>query len=335
MRITWAVLLLLTLRAGGSFERTPQPDRRTYEIAVQTMDGIFRLRPDGSLVARLVTSGRLLPSSWSPNGRKIALWGLSRGVIVINVDGTGSDQILRSMPVEPFFVWSPDSTRIAFSSTFEDPARGNQQRGTLPSSAIYVVDIQTQQLRRLSSFGQNRFMDWSPDGHRIAYAGTEAGAVKNDIYVVDLETGSGRPIVNAPTANVAPAWSPPGDQLAFVAAPWPGLTTPVQSGVFIVRADGSAPRRIWPGLAESVRWSPNGQRVLVRSDSSRVIELSTGATTELGSGMTDATFTPDGRRVIYRTAGPAGPVYAVDVDGRNRQKLADASAFAVSPLLTR
>jgi Tol biopolymer transport system component len=337
MRTTSTVALVLVVSGtvAASFGQAPQADRRSYEIAVQSVDGIFRMRSDGSASARLVVPqrGRLLPSSWSPDGRKIALWGLSGGLVVVNVDGTGNEQLLENVPLEPFFVWSPDSKRIAFSSTFEDPARGDQQRRAVPSSAVYVADIQTRQFRRLSPFGQNRFVSWSPDGHRIAYSGTEPGSVKSDIYLVDPETGNVRRIVAAPTNNVQPAWSPQGDQLAFVAAPMPGVTKPDQSGVFTVRPDGSAPRRIWLGLAQSVTWSPNARFVLVRSDSAPIIELSTDGTTELGSGMLDATFTPDNRRVIYRTPGPAGPVYAVDVNGRNRSKLADAFSFAVSPFL--
>jgi Tol biopolymer transport system component len=339
MRTTSNVFVIFALSGlvAAGFEQAPQADRRNYKIAVQSMDGIFLMRADGSPPARLVLPqrGRLLPTSWSPDGRKIALWGLGRGLVVINVDGTGNEQLLENISLEPFFVWSPDSARIAFSSTFEDPARGGQQPGALPSSAVYVVDVQTWQFRRLSPFGQNRFVSWSPDGHRIAYSGTEPGAVKSDIYLVDPETGNVRRIVNAPTNNVQPLWSPQGDQIAFVAAPMPGVTTPDQSGVFTVRPDGSARRRIWPGLAESATWSPDSRFVLVRSDSAPIIELSTNATTELGSGMLDATFTPDGRRVIYRTPGPVGPVYAVDVNGSNRRKLADAFSFAVSPFLAR
>jgi Tol biopolymer transport system component len=70
------------------------------------------------------------------------------------------------------------------------------------------------------------------------------------------------------------------------------------------------------------------------------VDVTTGATIELGTGMMDQTFTPDGRSVIYRTSrADGGGIYAVDVDGTNRRKLTDSPegtvSFTVSPLLKR
>jgi Tol biopolymer transport system component len=295
------------------------------------------------------------PGSWSPDGGKIAIFAtraedgdllkkypvpMSFPLYVVNGDGTRFERLL-DIPVEPFLAWSPDSTRLAFSSGFEDPRLGDPRimKGLeAGSSAVYVVDVRTRRITRLTTFGQNRFVSWSPDGRRVVFSGTEPGSLKGDIYVVDAGGGVPQRIVATPTVNVQPAWSPRGDLIAFVAAPR-GPDSP-NSGVFVVSPDGSTPRLIYSGLAQRVSWSPDARFLLVASSPTRIVDVNTGATTELGTWLMDAMFTPDGRSVIYRTSeAGTGGIYAVDVTGGNRRKLAanpeGSSPFAVSPLLRR
>ena len=328
----WASLCVPVL--AGAVAGAQAPAR--YEVA---LSGIFRIRPDGTqsrLLAR-VTSAVLLPNAWSPDGRTIVVWGGGPGLTLVDATTGSTRSILNNIGVEPFIAWSPDSTRIAFSSAFEAvmSSGGAPARGQLPDTAVYTVDIATGESKRESPFGQNRFVSWSPDGAHIAYAGTESGSTKYDIYVVDVATLAVRRITETTTINVEPAWSPRGDELAYVAAPRsPALTD--QSGVFVVRGDGTAPRRISPVLAQSVTWSPDARFVLVRSATNPIVDVSSGTTVaEVGAGL-DATFTPDGRSVVYRIADapPYGGVYVIEADATNRRKLADSPFFAVSPLLT-
>ena len=365
MRRTATFLLLLlcgSSTAAVLIRAAQQTGTPRYDIAFTASrdgrPGIYRMRGDGtqpSLIVPTAAKTILVPGSWSPDGSKIAhlAYGPADGELlkkypvpmsfplyVVNVDGTGNERLL-DIPVEPFLAWSPDSTRLAFSSGFEDPRLGDPRilKGLeAGSDAVYVVDVRTRRVTRLTPLGQNHFVSWSPDGRRIVYSGTEPGSTKGDIYVVDAEGGTPRRIVATPTVNVQPAWSPRGDLIAFVAAPR-GPDSP-NSGVFVISPDGSAPRRIYSGLAQRVSWSPDGRSLLVAFNPSRIVDVTTGATSELGDGMMDATFTPDGRGVIYRTsAANVGGIYAVDVNGTNRRKLIanpdSPSSFTVSPFLRR
>ena len=59
--------------------------------------------------------------AWSPDGRQIVYLD-SSGVHVVNIDGGGNKAIpVRLTGTEIQMVWSPDSTRLAFASGFEDP----------------------------------------------------------------------------------------------------------------------------------------------------------------------------------------------------------------------
>jgi hypothetical protein len=101
----------------------------------------------------------LQPGWWSPDGGKLLGFSAS-GVRVLNISSGAEDTLpSRLMGLDMQMVWSPDSTRIAFASPFEDPHLNDAdvQRGrVLASTAIYVADIQSKKLTKLSALGQNR-----------------------------------------------------------------------------------------------------------------------------------------------------------------------------------
>ena len=143
-------------------------------------------------------------------------------------------------------------------------------------------------------------------------------------------------VFSGPTVSVQPSWSPKGDQIAFIAAPPPGVTPPgvappKTDGIYVVRPDGTASRRVAPFFGPTVAWSPDGRSLVT---SSAIVNVTTGATVDLGKEyMIDVTFAPDGRSVIYRTVDKGmGTIRSIDIDGTNRHKLADGFSFVVSPL---
>jgi serine/threonine protein kinase/Tol biopolymer transport system component len=152
---------------------------------------------------------------------------------------------------------------------------------------------------------QNAYQDprISPDGRRLAVAAGDPGS---DIWVYDLQRNTGtRFTFNSSRDYAAPAWSPDGTKLAYVAS-----TAAQLGGPIYVRAT-------------------NGS-----SDEQR-LALETGAT----AMMPD--WAPDGRTVYYlRATGPIGwSVYAVPSDGSAKPRLVLAPAtpqsniqvFRISP----
>lgn len=146
----------------------------------------------------------------------------------------------------PFsFVWSPDRLQVLI-----DPA--------IDPRVLYTVDVRTGQ--RLEVAGEKSWNgSWSPDG-RLLYVSDRLGVA---FLFVANQDGSGAAVIS-PTDkwSQAPAWSPDGRWIAYVAGDGP------QWNLYRIAADGSGRRR----LAESVNpnkapvWEPNSQRLAYESN---------------------------------------------------------------------
>jgi Tol biopolymer transport system component len=100
--------------------------------------------------------------------------------------------------------WSPDGTRIAFSSNWR---LGHQ---------VYVVEVKSGRTERLSPLRRGgcepRF---SPDGRRVIYVDRGHLGETSLLTEVDLGSGERRTIVDWPALNYDPAYSPDASEIAF------------------------------------------------------------------------------------------------------------------------
>ena len=320
--------------------------------------GIFVMNSD-TTGGKLLTpdpSAQLRASSWSPDGKKIAFFAqrredsdiLSKYRTPLHyplyvMDAAGGDRKrLLDFPVSSF-EWSPDSRQLLYISAYEDPNHDDPSvlRGTkAPMSAIYVLNLQTGEQRRLSSFGQNCSGAWSPDGTQLALSfGTDQ---YSDIFTVSLDGKHTRRLTDSKSINIRPAWSPDGKALAYVSVAAPGAEDG-SAGVYVTNADGTNKRRVSSMIAFGAAWSPDGKSLLLQwaggasladADGKKTINVTPG----IGRSM-DAVFTPDGQEVMFRSDHEGEwYLFAVNLNGSNLRKITgnlSASMFCLSPLLSR
>ena len=112
----------------------------------------------------------------------------TQGSTVSVMDADGSNRtVLAGVAFEHDPSWSPDGSKIAFTSTRD----GNEQ--------IYVMDADGSSQTNISNNSENEdFPSWSPDGSKIAFRSGRDGTT--NIYVMDSD-GSNQTRLNSNSAN--------------------------------------------------------------------------------------------------------------------------------------
>ena len=98
--------------------------------------------------------------------------------------------------------WSPDGTRIAFSSS----RAGN---GDIYSMKPDVGDVG----RLTASNAIEAEPSWSPDGSRLAYTSTASGSL--DIFTIRPDGSNAQRLTTDPGTDTSPSWAPDGVKIIY------------------------------------------------------------------------------------------------------------------------
>lgn len=212
---------LLPLRNQPTW--SPTGDRLALVAWEGSGDEIFTVAADGSGLQQLSTvrsSGELVDGerpdgptkafadaagpTWSPDGRQIAFSLIpevaksSGGLYLVEPDG---NMQRRQTPLVPLAgpLWSADGEGILFTA--------RQSSDT----DIYVLYPERRTLRNLTDQNALAPVDasWSPDGKQVVFSAEGA------LFRLDVETEMVTPLVDTPSYDVSPVWSPTGDWIAF------------------------------------------------------------------------------------------------------------------------
>ena len=247
------------LTDGFSRSRGPSfsPDGRTL-FYISNRGGSMdlwrqRLNEEGAPVgpANAVSSGLGIRSvaNFSPDGSRIAY---SRGRFrVANVwrvplmqdrPATWSDatQLTFDQAFAEFVDVSPDGERLLVTS---DRA-GNPDLWILPSDGGSMTPLTTNPTPDWNA-------RWSPDGTQIVFYAYRSGA--RELWVMPVEGGRARQLTTE--GGTFPAWSPDGQEVAFIAS----------QGVYIVPVAGGEARQVVDSAASFASWSPDGEWITYAS----------------------------------------------------------------------
>jgi Tol biopolymer transport system component len=346
----------------GSLACSNSSGTGTYKIAFvpsrSGQHGIFVMNSD-SRGGKLLTSdpnAQLRPSSWSPDGSKIAFLSFRPGdskpsskprihseypLYVMDAGGINQKRLM-DYPVSSFG-WSPDSRKLFFISAYENPESDDPavlSGKENAASAIYILDTQSGDQQRVTSLAKNCFAAWSPDGTRLALSsGTDQ---ETNIFVASTDGKHVRRLTDSSTLNIRPSWSPDGRTIVYLALPSLNGANE-ETGVFVVDSDGSNKRRVADLICYDAFWSPDGKRLMLQSAAGiylddggggKPVKLSVGTDRPL-----DAVFTPDGRQIMFRSNDEGEwHLYTVGLDGKERRRITaqlSAASFCLSPPLSR
>jgi len=213
---------------------------------------------------------------------------------------TAMDEFQIQLPTDPQI--SPDGKKIVYVRRFADAATDKRY------SNLWIINTDGTDQRPLTTGNRSDHMPrWSPDGTRVAYLSDADG--KQQIYVRWMDTGQTARITNLENSPDAINWSPDGKMLSFSAfvpgkgphladlpvpppgAKWAdpptaydrqvyrfngaGYLKPGYMQLFVVSADGGAPRQITNGnfpnggnewAPTQAEWAPDGKYLILSAN---------------------------------------------------------------------
>jgi TolB protein len=237
------------LNAPRARARNPSwsPDGRwlVAESDAKGFSDLVRIEPKAGAVEKRLTSVRegCFEPAVSPDGKEIAFVSSREGdpeIYVMKADGKGERRITAFHKEDREPRWSPDGKWLTFVSGREGRER------------YFLVRPNGTQLRALSGSAtkmDERELAWSPDSQKVAFV-ERLPEGKSRIWVASVAGGDPTALTDGKTRDDAPAWSPDGKHLVFVAE---------RSGdvdLWLMRADGSGQTRLTtaPGADWLPRW---------------------------------------------------------------------------------
>jgi dipeptidyl aminopeptidase/acylaminoacyl peptidase len=268
---------------------------------------------------------------------------------------------------------SPDGSKIAYVRRSGDIMTDRMR----PS--IWLIDTRSGQQAPLAAGpGAHTQPRWSPDGNRLAYISTAEGG-KAQLFVRWLASGESVRITGLPDSPTSLAWSPDGRQIAYTmfvpgegvklgalpakpeGAQWApplevhnqiqyrtdeeGYLKPGFSHIFLVAADGGAPRQLSFGSVHDngpLSWSRDGRSIVFSSNRSPdwaseplesevySLDIASGAIqalTDRRGPDSEPVVSPDGRLIAYtgfddkRLGYQNSALYVMERDGRGPRLL--------------
>jgi len=164
-------------------------------------------------------------------------------------DGSDIVRITHDPLVDLYPRWSVSGTEIAFMS--------NRDSGT-ESLDLYVIDLATEEVRRLTTTGGVFGHEWSPDGNSLVY--TQESGTGSTIRLVGADGSDDRLVIEGSW----PSFSPDGSRIMFTQ----GEFFEEPQSLAIVDLDSGLVTAVPLDLDNSSEsmWSPEGDRMAFMSN---------------------------------------------------------------------
>jgi len=242
---------------------------------------------------------------WRRDGREMTFLGPDRGILSVAMTTTGDFEF--GKPNLLFRL--PETTPVApgVASVNRDMDRFVIAVPPPQLRQLTVLDRQGKTVRTVGQPGLFGAMRISPDGKRLAVVRNDPKTGNNDLWVLDIATGSATQITNDPEPDNAPVWSPDGKQIAYVS------TKESYSSIYRKNADGTGQAeqlfRYTPGAFIGLTdWSPDGKYVTFTTGVLLVVPVNTKEDPLKRKALEwlredydafNGRFAPDGRSLAY------------------------------------
>ncbi|MEX0698560.1 MAG: hypothetical protein WD354_02400 [Acidimicrobiia bacterium] len=191
---------------------------------------------------------------WSPDGGSMALFQVTDdgvlGIAIVSMDEIAV-LFLPHTPHLASIAWSPDGTFLAFPTV----------------EGIAMSRPATCEIQVVPTSVTPKELSWSPDGNRFAYTGIPDLADRTDLFLINRDGTNEIQLTRGREWESHPAWSPLGDNLAFVQETCDpnGCRSHIAmhtSGHFVALPPARIDNQVTTSIQGPLVWSPDAQWIL-------------------------------------------------------------------------
>ncbi len=249
-------------------------------------------------------------------------WFLVRGPVTKVISG-GLTNLTNSLADDDLPAWSPDGTKIAFTSNRDG------------LGDIYIMNSDGGNVTRLTyTPARESSSIWSPDASKIVFDSERDG--NREIYIMDSDGSNQTRLTFNATSDVGPvSFSPDGKRIAFSRnASNEGLSV-YNFDIFLMNINGSEVRQLTvdPEFDAEPIWSPDGNRILFTSGRNRNFDIYSidsdgGAEVNLSNSPDKdgvVAFAPDATQIFCISDSHSKPefsqIWLMNNDGSDRRQI--------------
>ncbi|MBY0521897.1 MAG: S9 family peptidase [Gemmataceae bacterium] len=311
----WTPERMMQVKQVGGVQVSPDGKRVAFTVRQAVMDAnqskylthIHLANADGSDPVQLTQGTQSCEQPhWSPDGQTLAFLstrGGVRNIWLLPVRGGEARRLTTSKSGVTSLRWSPDGKMLAFTAMDEQtPDEEKAAKGkndvrvvdeNIKMSRLFVVgvdkDAPPKQLTKgafsvgsISGVDRRGGYDWSPNSQTLVFSHTRTPSPDDwptaDLSLVDVSTGTVKPLVQTKAAEFTPLFSPDGQSIAYVASDNPP-TWASDATVHVIPAAGGSPRRLaetfdrFGRYSDLIGWSADGKRLFFTEARDTVLRL--------------------------------------------------------------